>query len=232
MTDRDHLRLSFEGMRYFDYEGPRRALWLGDTPTEFAVKHYLGKLIPEEIPTPLVCVHTILVTADNQHLVFGLRRKANKPDVYDNHLCVGFEEQMSPEDEDLFGTVKRGLRQETGIRTISDSRIQLLAIGLEASFFSIAFVALAHLECDTETLHRSIEFEAEDHEWDALFVPNDTKHLTKVLKSRLPKFTELNARHWLNFNPLPEYEWHGTSRFRLFSYLANKEGIGRLIKAV
>lgn len=230
MSDRDHLRLEFEEMRYFDCEGPRRALFGGDVPTTFAQQFYLGCEIPEQIPTPLACVHTILVTAGKKHLVLGLRRKAAKADFYDNHLCVGFEEQMSPEDEDIIGTVKRGLKQEAGIQNLPDERIELLAIGLEASFFSIAVLAIAWLDCDAEALHRSIQFEATDHEWDALFVPNDTDFLRKLLASPLPKWSDLNAAHFLTFSPRQEYEWHGTSRARLFAYLARKEGIGRLLK--
>ncbi len=230
LSDRDHLRLEFEEMWYFDFEGPRRALFRGDAPTAFARQFYLGKEIPEEIPTPLACVHTILVTRDQKFLVLGLRRKAAKPDFYDSRLCVGFEEQMSSEDEDIFHTVKRGLRQEVGIRSLPDERIELLAIGLEASFFSIAPLAVAWLDCDAEALHRSIQFEATDHEWDALFVPNDTIFLRNLLASPLPGWSALNATHFLPFSPLPEYEWHGTSRARLFAYLARKEGIGRLLK--
>lgn len=230
LSDRDHLRLQFENMHYFDFEGPRRALFKGDAPTTFAQEFYLGREIPEEIPTPLACVHTILVTGDQKHLVLGLRRKAAKPDFYDNRLCVGFEEQMSPEDEDFIHTVKRGLKQEAGIQSLSDDRIELLAIGLEASFFSIALLAVAWLDCDAEALHRSIQFKATDHEWDALFVPNDKIFLRNLLATPLPEWSALTATHFLTFTPLPEYEWHGTSRVRLFAYLARKEGIGRVLR--
>lgn len=230
MTDRDHLRLVFEEMRYFDFEGPRRALFRGDAPTEFAQTFYLGKEIPEQIPTPLACVHTILVTGDHKHLVLGLRRKDMHSDFYDNRLCVGFEEQMSPDDEGVIGTVKRGLRQEAGIPDLPMDHVELLAIGLEASFFSVALLAIAWLDDDAEGLHRSIQFEATDHEWDALFVPNETSYLLNLLASPLPKWSDLSPTHFLTFQPFDEYEWHGTSRARLFAFLARKEGIGRLLR--
>jgi len=229
MTDRDHLRLVFERMRYFDFEGPRRKLFLGDSPTQFARDHYLAKEIPEGVPTPLACVHTVLLTRDATHLVLGLRRKAAKVDFYVNHLCIGFEEQMSPEDEDVWGTVKRGLRQEVGIHAVSDDAIELLAIGLEATFFSIAVIAVARLNVSPEELHRSIQTRAEDHEWDALFIPNDTLQLACILGQQLPRWTELGLSHFLQFTPFEEYEWHGTSRARLFAFLARQEGIGRLM---
>jgi hypothetical protein len=231
MSDRDHLGLGFERMFYFDFEGPRRSLFEEDIPTRFATTHYLGKQIPDDIPTPLACVHTILITEDD-YLVFGLRLRRTKTDFYENRLSVGFEEQMSGDDEDIFATVKRGLREEAGISGIVDNRIQLLALGLEASFFSIAAIAIARLECDSRELHTQIQMGVKDHEWDAIFIPNETKHLVKLLKTRLPQWEDLNSKHYLNFTPSSEYQWHGTSRFRLFAYLAKKEGIGRLAKLV
>ena len=228
MTDRDHLGMTFENMRYFDFDGPRRSLYKGIVPTSFAKRCYFGKEIPEKIPTPMVCVHTVLLTRNDEYLILGLRRRANHADFYDNHLCVGFEEQMTPEDGSVFGTVKRGLREETGITSISDEQIRLVGVGLEASFFSIACFCIAHLECDAKKLHDSIQSEAEDHEWDPLFLLNDTKRLGKILGLRLPKWSELKPLHYLQFDPQTEYEWHGTSRFRLFAHLANKEGLGRL----
>lgn len=237
MTDRDQLRLVFEPMLYFDFDGPRRMLFekdlnggLTNVPTAFGMRHYFGKEIPAQIPTPLACVHTILVTHDEKHLVLGLRRRDAQADFYDNRLCVGFEEQMSADDDDVNSTVKRGLKQETGIRNLCDDQIEVLAVGLEASFFSIALIAIVRLDCDAEKLHTSIQLDAEDHEWDALFIPNTSETLLKLLSSQSVKWADLNPTHFLQFKPFEDYEWHGTSRARLFSYLANKEGIGRLRK--
>jgi hypothetical protein len=228
-SDRRVLQLIFQEMRYFDFEGPRRALYEGDSaiPTSFARKFYFGKDIPAKIPTPLTCVHIVLVL--NGHLVLGIRRKAFRADsYYDNHLCVGFEEQMSPEDLDPFGTVRRGLREEVGIQSVDNRQITLLHIGLEASFFSCAVLALVSLDCEPRELHDSIQLKAKDHEWDPIFVPSDTDYLIRLLKNPAPRWSELEPAHFLKFAAQQDYKWHGTSRARLFAFLAWREGLDHL----
>lgn len=232
MTDRERLRLSFEQMRYFDYEGPRRALWTGDTPTEFASAFYLGKLIPEGIPTPLAAVQVVLVTADD-YLALGIRRRAARSDFpeYDDRLGVTFEEQMRPGDGDVHGAVIRGLEEEAGIGDIEPARIQVLAVHYEASFTSVCPVAVARLRSTAAEVSYSVQFKAKDHEWDPVFVKDESNVLLGLLRLQDIPWEKLGAVHFLHeFSPQASYRWHGSSRFRLFAYLAMKDGIGRLLK--
>ena len=232
MTDRQWLRLEFEEMRYFDFEGPRRALWIQDEPTDFANKFYLGKDIPEEIPTPLACVQGVIVTRDD-FLVLGIRRRATKSDFpeYDDRLCVTFEEQMRPDDGDVHGTMKRGLKEEAGIGEVEDAQIEVIAVHYESSFSAVCIVAVVRLECTSHELSQSVLLEAKDHEWDPIFVHDDLQELRPLLKEESVAWKELGATHFLKaFTPLPSYRWHGSSRFRLFAHLAMQYGIGRLLR--
>lgn len=234
MTDREWLRLCFEEMRYFDCDGPRRALWVGDSPSDFAKESYLGKPIPEGIPTPLACVHGVLVTRDG-YLVLGIRRKAAKSDFPENddRLCVTFEEQMRPEDGDVHGTMIRGIKEEAGIAGIDAVCIQVVAIHYESSFSSVCPVAVARLECTAAELSQSVCLKAKDHEWDPVFVEDKSEVLRTLLGSETMSWGDLKATHFLDaFSPRPTYRWHGSSRFRLLAYLAMRDGIGRLLKDV
>lgn len=232
VKDREHLRVSLQQMLYFDYEGPRRAVWNDDEPTEFGERYFLGKLIPDEIPTPLAVVQPVLTTADG-YLVLGIRRKDVESDFpeYNDRLCVTFEEQMRPSDMDVHGTVIRGLEEEAGITGVDPDGILLISIHYEASYASVCPTAVYKLRCGTEELQQSINLKARDHEWDPIFVPDNLQMLKALLSMREVSWDELSPRHHMGeFSPLPTYRWHGSSRLRLLAYTAMKYGIKSVLE--
>lgn len=230
-TDRPQLKLEFEVMKYFDFEGPRRAIWRENRPTQFAYNHYLNKEIPDEIPTPLTCVHTILATKNMKYLIFGIRRCS--VDFWSNRLSVGFEEQMEPKDLDdnVFDTVARGIKEEMGISSLHENST-LMSIGLEASFFTCSCIMFTVLDYEPKEIHDSMSYGPIDQEWQPLFIPNDVNHLLKLLKQSTITLTELKVEHYYDFSLPSTFEWHGTSRYRLFTYLMRTVGIKKLAKRI